>query len=102
MNSNAVIGTSVARRDLPQKLTGEAKYTSDIYLPGMLVGKVVRSPHPHARILSIDTSAAESLPGVHAVLTPFDAPGGRLAPDLPILDTGGALCGRRGGCGCGG
>ena len=87
MNSNAVIGTSVARRDLPQKLTGEAKYTSDIYLPEMLIGKVVRSPHPHARIVSIDTSAAESLPGVHAVLTPFDVPGGRLAPDLPILDT---------------
>ena len=66
MNSNAVIGTSVARRDLPQKLTGEAKYTSDIYLPGMLVGKVVRSPHPHARIVGIDASAAEGLPGVHA------------------------------------
>ena len=87
MNSNRVIGTSVARRDLPQKLTGEAKYTSDIQLPGMLIGKVVRSPYPHARIVGIDTSAAENLPGVHAVLTPFDVPQGRLAPDLPILDT---------------
>ena len=86
MNSNAVIGASVPRRDLPHKLTGEAKYTSDIHLPGMLHGKIVRSPHPHARILAIDASAIESMPGVHAVLTPFDAPSGRLAPDLPILD----------------
>ena len=86
MTSNAVIGTSVARHDLPGKLTGEAKYTSDISLPGMLHGKVVRSPHPHARIASIDTSAVEGMPGVHAILTPFDAPEGRLAPDVPILD----------------
>ena len=86
MNSNAVIGSSVPRRDLPQKLTGEAKYTSDIHLPDMLHGKIVRSPHPHARIVGIDTSAVENMPGVHAVLTPFDAPSGRLAPDLPILD----------------
>ena len=86
MNSNSVIGTSVIRRDLPGKVTGEAKYTSDIRLPGMLHGKIIRSPHPHARIVAIDTSAAESAPGVHAVLTPFNVSGGRLAPDLPILD----------------
>ena len=86
MKSNSVIGTSVSRRDLPQKLTGEAKYTSDIQLPGMLHGKIVRSPHPHARIISIDISAIEDIRGVRAVLTPFDAPQGRLAPDLPILD----------------
>ena len=86
MKSNSVIGTSVSRRDLPQKLTGEAKYTSDIQLPGMLHGKIVRSPHPHARIVSIDISAIEGIRGVRAVLTPFDAPQGRLAPDLPILD----------------
>ena len=86
MTANSVIGTSVARHDLPGKLTGEAKYTSDISLPGMLHGKIVRSPHPHARIVGIDTSAIDSLPGVHAVLTPFDAPEGRLAPDVPVLD----------------
>ena len=86
MKSNAVIGKSVARRDLPEKLTGEAKYTSDIRLPEMLYGKIVRSPHPHARIVGIDASRAESIPGVHAILTPFDVPPGRLAPDLPILD----------------
>ena len=86
MKRDKVIGASVPRRDLPEKLTGEAKYTSDIRLPGMLHGKIVRSPHPHARIISVDASAVESMPGVHAVLTPFDAPEGRLAPDLPILD----------------
>ena len=86
MTTNTIIGTSVARHDLPGKLTGEAKYTSDISLPGMLHGKVVRSPHPHARIAGIDTSAVDGMPGVHAVLTPFDAPEGRLAPDVPILD----------------
>ena len=86
MNSNSVIGTSVIRRDLPGKVTGEAMYTSDIRLPGMLHGKIVRSPHPHARIVAIDTSAAERAPGVHALLTPFNVSDGRLAPDLPVLD----------------
>ncbi len=87
MKPNAVIGGSVARRDLPEKLTGEAKYVSDIRLPGMLHGKIVRSPHPHARITTIDTSALKNLPGVHAILTPFDVPDGKVAPDLPILDS---------------
>ena len=83
----ASIGVSLPRRDLPEKLTGEAKYTADIRLPGMLHGKILRSPHAHARILAVDASAAARLPGVHAVLTPFDAPDGRVAPDVRILDT---------------
>ena len=87
MTANSVIGTSVPRHDLPGKLTGEAKYTSDVQLPGMLHGKIVRSPHAHARITAVDVSAIESLPGVHAVLTPLDVPPGRLAPDVAILDT---------------
>ena len=85
MNTN--IGKSVPRRDLPAKLTGEAKYAADIQLPGMLVGKVLRSPHPHANLVSIDASGAERMDGVHAVVTPFDVPQGSIAPDLPILDT---------------
>lgn len=85
--AHAVIGKSVPRYDLRDKLTGEAKYTADISLPGMLCGRILRSPHPHARIVGIDATAAESLPGVRAVLTPFNAPSGRVAPDLPILDT---------------
>ena len=81
------IGVSHARRDLPEKLTGDAKYTADVRLPGMLHGAILRSPYPHARITAVDASRAAALPGVHAVLTPFDAPEGRVAPDLPILDT---------------
>ena len=80
------IGKSVPRRDLPAKLTGEAKYAADIQLPGMLVGKILRSPHPHAKVVSLDASGAEGMDGVHAVVTPFDVPGGSIAPDLPILD----------------
>ena len=82
-----VAGTSVVRRDLEVKLTGEARYTADLKLPGMLHGAILRSPHPHADVLSVDASEALSLPGVHAVLTPFNAPQGRLAPDMGILDT---------------
>ena len=82
-----VVGRSVPRIDLRDKLTGDAKYTADLKLPGMLVGLVLRSPHPHADILSIDTSQAAQLPGVYAIVTPFDAPPGRVAPDMPVLDT---------------
>ena len=82
-----VAGTSVVRRDLEVKLTGEARYTADLKLPGMLHGAILRSPHPHANVLRIDASEALRLPGVHAVITPFDVPAGRLAPDLTILDT---------------
>ena len=87
MTTFKTIGKSEPRRDLPEKLTGEAKYTADVQLPGMLFGKILRSPHPHARILSINVDAARSLPGVRAVVTPFDAPKGQVAPDMPILDT---------------
>jgi xanthine dehydrogenase molybdenum-binding subunit len=83
----SVIGQSVVRRDLREKLTGEARYSADLKLPGMLYGQVLRSPHPHANILSVDTSRASQLPGVYAIVTPFDAPPGRVASDLLILDT---------------
>ena len=53
----------------------------------MLYGQILRSPHPHADITGIDTSEAERLPGVRAVLTPFDVLPGRLAPDLAFIDT---------------
>ncbi|HEX6939208.1 MAG TPA: molybdopterin cofactor-binding domain-containing protein, partial [Longimicrobiales bacterium] len=70
----SVIGRRLRRVDGIAKATGRAVYTDDITLPGMLHGKILRSPHPHARILSIDTSAAEALPGVHAVITGRDMP----------------------------
>lgn len=62
-----VIGKRVPRLDGRAKVTGAAQYTADVRLPGMLHARVVRSPHPHAKILSIDTSAAERAPGVRAV-----------------------------------
>jgi xanthine dehydrogenase molybdenum-binding subunit len=62
------------RLDGVDKATGRAIYATDVSLPNMLQGKVLRSPHPHARIVAIDTSRAEALPGVHAVITAHDAP----------------------------
>jgi xanthine dehydrogenase YagR molybdenum-binding subunit len=58
----------VKRLDGPDKVTGRARYTFDINRPGMLYGKIVRSPHPHARIVSVNMSAAEKAPGVKATL----------------------------------
>ena len=63
----------VVALDGPDKVTGAARYTFDVSLPGMLHAKVLRSPHPHARIRSIDTRRAEALPGVAAVVTGADA-----------------------------
>src|SRR5919106_924150 len=83
----SVAGKTVVRKDLREKLTGEAKYSADLKLPGMLYGLVLRSPCPHAKITSIDAAEASRLPGVHAIVTPFDAPPGRVALDLLILDT---------------
>ena len=59
-----LLSTDVKRVDGPEKVTGRAKYTFDINRPGMLHGKIVRSPHPHARIVAIDLSEAEQAPGV--------------------------------------
>ncbi len=64
----AVIGTHVKRLDGPEKVTGRARYTFDINRPGMLYGRIVRSPYPHARIVSVDLSAARRAPGVKAAL----------------------------------
>ena len=73
-----VLGTRPMRHDAYDKVTGAAKFGADLNLPGMLHGKVLRSPYSHARIRSIDTSKAEALPGVMAVAT---------AADFPILKT---------------
>jgi len=72
-----VIGTRPLRHDGVDKVTGRAQYGADITLPGMLHGKVLRSPHAHARIKSIDTAVARALPGVKVVIT------GKDLPDLP-------------------
>ena len=67
-----VVGTNPIRHDGVDKVTGRAKYGADILLAGLLHGKILRSPHAHAGIRSIDTSKAEALPGVTAVLTSKD------------------------------
>ncbi len=83
-----VIGRSVERIEGRTKVTGEATYAADVKLPGMLYARVLRSPVPHARITSIDTSAARALPGVVCVLTAADLPParfGRGVRDMPVL-----------------
>jgi len=78
-NLKVIGGNPNVRPDAIDKVTGRARYAADINLPNQLIGKVLRSPHAHARIRSIDTSAAEKLPGVKAVVTRDDF------PDMPIL-----------------
>ncbi|MFQ6029700.1 MAG: xanthine dehydrogenase family protein molybdopterin-binding subunit, partial [Dehalococcoidia bacterium] len=84
----SVVGQPIPRGEGPDKVSGKSVYTADIALPGLLWGKVLRSPYPHARIVSIDTSKARQLPGVHAVITGQDIPErrvGRLLRDCPVL-----------------
>jgi xanthine dehydrogenase YagR molybdenum-binding subunit len=66
-DQRSLIGKRISRVDGPEKVSGRAKYTYDVHRPGMLYGKVVRSPHAHAKVVSVDTSAAEKLPGVKGV-----------------------------------
>src|SRR5688500_18930359 len=86
--SYSAIGKSIPRGEGPSKVTGSATYAADILLPGMIWGKALRSPLPHARIRRIDTSQAERMPGVLAVLTAQDMPDlltGRVVYDMPVL-----------------
>src|SRR6185369_7232436 len=66
-DQRTLIGKRLSRVDGPEKVSGRAKYTYDVHRPGMLYGKVVRSPHAHAKVVSIATSAAEQMPGVKGV-----------------------------------
>ena len=101
------VGVSVPRLDGVEKVTGQAIYTGDIQLPGMAYAKMLTSPLPHARILSIDADAARQAPGVLAVLTPdqlhdIDPYYGNTVKDRPILAMErGALPGRARGRGGG-
>ncbi len=69
-----VVGTRPVRPDGVDKVTGKAAYGADLVMPGMIVGKIKRSPHAHARIVSIDTKKARALPGVKAIVTAADLP----------------------------
>src|SRR5690242_10547119 len=77
-----VAGKSLPRFDAPGKVTGTAVYAADFALPGMLVGKVLRSTEAHARIIRLDVTRARALPGVRAVIS---------AADVPDVRYGGAL-----------
>ena len=82
------IGQSVVRGEGPDKVTGKSVYAADVSLPGILWGKALRSPFPHARIVSIDTEQARAVSGVHAVITAADLPDslvGRRLRDMPVL-----------------
>ena len=79
------VGDSVRRFDAMPKVRGEFVYSSDLHAQGMLWGATVRSPHPHARIVAIDASAARAMPGVACVLTHEDVPGEKLY-GLEIVD----------------
>ena len=68
------VGKSLSRPDVAAKATGTAVYGADLTLPGMLIGRILASPHAHAKVVSIDTSAAKALPGVKAVITHEDVP----------------------------
>lgn len=84
-----VIGHSHPRPDVVDKVTGRARFTDDYTFPDMLYGATLRAAHPHARVLAVETAAAQAMPGVRAVLTAADVPGknlhGIFFDDWPVL-----------------
>jgi len=88
MTAVTLVGVSIPRAEGPDKVTGRAIYAADVNRPGLLWGKILRSPYPHARILRIDASKARKVPGVRAVITGKDIPGhfmGKTLRDMPVL-----------------
>ena len=86
--AHRIVGKPIGRLDGIEKVSGEARYSGDVTLPGLVWGKALRSPLPHARILRIDTTKAKALAGVLAVLTARDLPNilvGRRMFDMPLL-----------------
>lgn len=92
---SSYVGGDITRIDSIGKVTGQAKYAEDISMPGLLVGMVLRSPHHHARLVSLDTHPAEEVPGVVRVITAQDIPGENGLFDyssnepilVPVMDT---------------
>ena len=88
VTSHTAIGRPIPRGEGAEKVTGKSVFAADVDLPGMLWGKVLRSPFPHAKILRIDTSRARAVDGVYAVITGADLPDslvGRRLVDMPVL-----------------
>ncbi len=88
--TSARVGGRHGKIDAMAPMVGEARYTDDLVLPRMLHGKILRSPHAHARIVSIDTAAAAALPGVHGVITGADLP--KTYGIIPWTQDESALC----------
>src|SRR2546425_12252774 len=86
-----IVGQPLPKIDAWAKVTGETKYADDLVLPRMAHGKLLRSPHAHARILAIDTARARALPGVYGVITGFDLPRVKFGI-LPVSQDEEALC----------
>ncbi len=82
----SVVGRSQARLDGFDKLSGRSVFTDDVYLPGMLHGRTVRSEQAHARVVNIDTSAAAKVPGVKLIMTKADAPDFSIGMHQPLFD----------------
>ncbi|MFQ5683247.1 MAG: xanthine dehydrogenase family protein molybdopterin-binding subunit [Candidatus Binatia bacterium] len=88
MAAVTVVGAPIPRFEGPEKVTGGTIYAADVNLPGLLWGKILRSPYPHARIRRVDTSRARLAPGVKAIITGQDLPGylmGKKIRDMPVL-----------------
>src|SRR5262245_7247842 len=86
--AHRIVGQPIGRLDGIEKVSGKARYSADVILPGLLWGKTLRSPLPHARIVRIDTGRARAFPGVLAALTAQDLPDvlvGRRMFDMPLL-----------------
>src|SRR5947199_6920050 len=86
--AHRILGTPIGRVEGTEKVSGAARYSGDVSVPGLIWGKALRSPLPHARIARIDVTRAKALPGVLAVLTAKDLPGilvGRRMFDMPLL-----------------
>ncbi len=86
----SVVGKSINRLDGLEKVTGEARYSGDLKMPGMLYGKILHCPHPRARIVRLNTDKAEALPGVKAIITRKNCEGWRTywynVPELAFAD----------------
>src|SRR6266511_1397169 len=88
MSELKVVGTAVPRAEGSDKVSGRTLYAADVNLPGTLWAKILRSPHPHARILNIDVSKAQRIRGVKAILTGSEVQGhliGKQIRDMPVL-----------------
>jgi CO/xanthine dehydrogenase Mo-binding subunit len=84
MAETRAVGQRVRRIDAPQKLTGQERFTGDLRIPGMLIARPVTSPYAHARVRTIDASAALAIPGVVTVLTSDDLSVARDASGAPV------------------